>query len=50
VLKGEVEILVGDNVNLLKAGDSLQFNSGIKHDLKNVGKEDAELIVVVYSP
>ena len=50
VLKGEVEIMVGDNVNRLKAGDSLQFNSGIKHDLKNVGKEDAELIVVVYSP
>ncbi|WDP91780.1 MAG: helix-turn-helix transcriptional regulator [Desulfobacter sp.] len=50
VLSGTVEIQVGDHVNTLKAGDSLHFNSGIKHDLRNVGDEDAELIVVVYAP
>jgi len=50
VLKGEVQIQVGDNINALKPGDSLHFNSGIKHDLKNTGDIDAELIVVVYSP
>ncbi len=50
VLSGRVEIQVGDHVNTLKAGDSLHFNSGIKHDLRNVGDEDAELIVVVYVP
>ncbi|MEA2060407.1 MAG: cupin domain-containing protein [Thermodesulfobacteriota bacterium] len=50
VLKGEVQIQVGDNINALKPGDSLHFNSGIKHDLKNTGDTDAELIVVVYSP
>ena len=50
VLKGEVEIMVGDHVNRLTPGESLHFNSGIKHDLKNVGDMDAELIVVVYSP
>ena len=50
VLKGNVEIQVGDNINTLGPGDSLHFNSGIKHDLKNIGTEDAELIVVVYSP
>jgi quercetin dioxygenase-like cupin family protein len=50
VLKGKVEVDVGENVNSLKTGDSLHFNSGIKHDLKNVGKEDAELIVIVYAP
>ncbi len=50
VLKGNVEVDVGENVNLLKQGESLHFNSGIKHDLKNVGKEDAELIVIVYAP
>jgi quercetin dioxygenase-like cupin family protein len=50
VLKGSVEVDVGENVNLLKQGDSLHFNSGIKHDLKNIGKEDAELIVIVYAP
>ncbi len=50
VLKGKVEVKVGENANVLKKGDSLHFNSGIKHDLKNLGKVDAELIVVVYSP
>ena len=50
VLKGQVEIQVGDHVNTLNAGDSLHFNSGIKHDLRNTGDENAELIVVVYAP
>jgi len=50
VLKGEVEVMVGDHVNVLKTGESLHFNSSIKHDLKNLGDIDAELIVVVYSP
>jgi len=50
VLKGKVEVLVGDHVNTLKAGDSVHFNSGIKHQLFNVGRETAELIVVIYSP
>jgi quercetin dioxygenase-like cupin family protein len=50
VLTGKVEVKVGDNVNKLKAGDSLHFNSGVKHDLVNSGKIDAELVVVVYAP
>ncbi|MBU0464759.1 MAG: XRE family transcriptional regulator [Proteobacteria bacterium] len=50
VLKGKVEVQVGDNVNKLKKADSLHFNSGVKHDLRNTGKTDAELIVVVYAP
>jgi transcriptional regulator with XRE-family HTH domain len=50
VLKGRVEIQVGDHVNRLKKGDSLHFNSSIKHDLRNTGKTEAELIVVVYAP
>lgn len=50
VLNGTIEVTVGDHVNSLKTGDSLHFNSGVKHDLKNTGETDAELIVVVYSP
>jgi len=50
VLKGDVEIQVGDNINSLSTGKSLHFNSAVKHDLRNTGKTDAELIVVVYSP
>ncbi len=50
VLSGNIEIAVGDHINTLKKGESLHFNSGIKHKLKNIGKKDAELVVVVYSP
>ena len=50
VLEGKVEVQVGDHINKLKKGDSLHFNSSIKHDLRNTGKIDAELIVVVYAP
>jgi len=31
-------------------GESLHFNSGIRHKLRNIGKEKAELIVVIYGP
>ncbi|CAN2038991.1 XRE family transcriptional regulator [Candidatus Magnetomoraceae bacterium gMMP-15] len=50
VLSGEVEISVGDNVTHLKAGESLHFNSGIKHKLKNLANKKAELLIIVYVP
>ena len=50
VLKGIVQVQVGEHVNVLEPGSSLHFNSGVQHDLRNVGEEDAELIVVVYAP
>lgn len=50
VLKGRIEVTVGDHVNRLKEGESLLFNSGIRHHMRNVGKKDAELMVVVYNP
>ncbi len=50
VLQGSIEVTVGDQVNTLKMSDSLLFNSGIKHQIKNISEEKAELLVVVYSP
>jgi transcriptional regulator with XRE-family HTH domain len=50
VLEGRVEITVGDHVNKLGPSDSLHFNSGIRHHMRNVGKKDAELLVVIYNP
>ncbi len=50
VLKGKIEVTVGDHTNSLKKEDSLHFNSGVKHKLRNVGKTDAELLVVIYGP
>lgn len=50
VLEGNVEVVVGEHVNSLGPGDSLHFNSGIQHLLRNSGETDAELIVVIYNP
>jgi quercetin dioxygenase-like cupin family protein len=50
VLSGQVEITVGEHVNKLKDGDALHFNSAIRHRLKNIGKSEAVLIVVLYVP
>jgi quercetin dioxygenase-like cupin family protein len=50
VLAGKVEVTVGDHVNRLGKGDSLHFNSGVRHQLKNVGDMEAELLVIVYAP
>lgn len=49
VLKGEVEVTVGEHVNRLKKGDSLHFNSGVQHKLRSVSDETADLIVVIYT-
>jgi len=50
VLQGTIDIIVGENINKLKKGESLHFNSGIRHMLRNTGEEEAELIVVIYGP
>ena len=50
VLSGHIEVVVGDHVNKLEKNDSLHFNSGIRHMLKNIGKETADLLVVLYGP
>ncbi len=50
VLSGKIEVKVGDHINTLKKDDSLHFNSGIKHQLKNTGKKTAELLVIIYGP
>ena len=50
VLKGQLEVKVGENVNLLQKGDSLHFNSGLVHTLRNPGDEPTEVLVVLFTP
>lgn len=50
MLTGKIEVVVGEHVNVLENGDSLHFNSGIRHQLRNISDETAELLVVIYSP
>jgi quercetin dioxygenase-like cupin family protein len=50
VLKGQVEVAVGENQNLLKKGETLHFDSGIPHKLRNLSDEEAKFLVVIYTP
>jgi len=50
VLKGKIEVMVGENRNILAPSDSLHFNSAIVHKLRNMSNEKAELLVVLYTP
>lgn len=50
VLEGTIEVVVGEHINTVAAGESLHFNSGIQHLLRNIGETDAELLVVIYNP
>ena len=49
VLKGQVEVMVGENKNLLKKGETLHFDSGIIHKLRNLSDEEAKLLAVIYT-
>lgn len=50
VLGGNVEVIVGEHPNVLSPGGSLHFNSGIRHQIRNISEETAELLVVVCEP
>jgi quercetin dioxygenase-like cupin family protein len=50
VLSGKIEVTVGDHVNKLATGESLHFNSGVRHKMRNIGKQKTELLVVIYGP
>ncbi len=50
VMEGKVEIQVGEEVNVLKKGQSFHFNSAITHKLRNLSPKETKLLVVVYTP
>ncbi|HUT54522.1 MAG TPA: XRE family transcriptional regulator [bacterium] len=50
VLSGKLKITVGRKTTSLGPGGSEHFDSGIRHVLKNPGREPAVLVVVIYTP
>ena len=50
VVRGEVEVTVGDNKSVLSPEQSVHFNSSIVHKLRNLSSERAEMLVVLYTP
>ena len=49
VLKGRLEVTVGDQVQVLKSGDAYRFNSRLPHRFRNTGNEDC-LVVSACTP
>ncbi|OGX08103.1 MAG: hypothetical protein A2Y03_10130 [Omnitrophica WOR_2 bacterium GWF2_38_59] len=50
VLKGSLEITLGDKTYKLKKGDSIYFNSSTPHSFKNLFKGETEALWVVTPP
>ncbi|UCH85541.1 MAG: helix-turn-helix transcriptional regulator [Candidatus Latescibacterota bacterium] len=50
ILRGVVEINVGDSRQLLKEGDSIHFKSKEPHTIKNIGDGHSRLLWVVSPP
>jgi transcriptional regulator with XRE-family HTH domain len=50
VLRGELELTVGDRVGRLKVGDAYLFDSRTPHRYRNVGDEVCELVVACTPP
>jgi transcriptional regulator with XRE-family HTH domain len=50
VMKGEIEVLYGQETYLVSEGDSIYYDSVVPHDLHAFGDEDAKILAVVYTP
>ena len=50
VLSGRLKIKVGRKSSELKAGESIHFDSGVRHRLSNPGRKPAVMMVVIYTP
>lgn len=50
VISGEIEVTVGDQVMVLKAGDSYLFNSTLPHRFRNIGDREATVVSACTPP
>lgn len=50
VIRGRIEVMIGESRNVLEPGGSIHFDSSVVHRLRNLSPERAELLVVLYTP
>lgn len=50
VLEGQVEVIYGKNTHLLEAGDSIYYDSIVKHHVHGYNGRKARILAVVYTP
>jgi quercetin dioxygenase-like cupin family protein len=49
ILEGEVEVQVGDRVDLLKPGDAVYYDSAEPHFVRCVSSSPAQIVAVLYT-
>jgi len=50
VLQGRLEVTVGEQVQILKAGDAYRFNSKLPHRFRNTGNEECVIVSACTPP
>jgi len=50
VLEGEINIYTADEDKILSKGDTARYNADVQHNIKNTGKSEAHIILIVNSP
>lgn len=50
VLEGELHVWIGDEQHVLRAGDTISFNSGIPHRVENLGETPCVLVSAITPP
>lgn len=50
VLKGKIELSVGKNKYIMEEGSSGSFNSNQPHKFANIGREEAIILWMIFSP
>jgi mannose-6-phosphate isomerase-like protein (cupin superfamily) len=50
VVRGRLKVFLGETELILKQGDCLYFDSSIPHHGISLGKKEAKVLVVLYSP
>lgn len=50
VLEGQVEVIYGKHTHLLEAGDSIYYDSIVKHHVHGYNGQKARILAVVYTP
>lgn len=49
IVRGEVELTLGDQVNKLSTGDSIYYDAIVPHSYKTIS-EISEILIVTYTP
>lgn len=50
VLRGDIELTLGEDVHLMSEGDSIEYATSTPHKTRNVGTDDAEVLWIISPP